>query len=239
MLPTLISKINLRVFLFFLFFWGIIFTGKAQVRDSTEQKPQLETQPPAAPTRPPVEQSQPAPTVPTPVPESVPEPAESEEPVSSKPSLRDKLFVGGSGDLGFSSNSYYGNFFNIGASPLLGYRITKRIALGPGLVYNYYSLSGNSFSDYGAKVFTQIIVYKAFFLHGEHQILNTQGFDASGRIQPDYRQSIQSTLAGAGYRQMASDRLGFDIYLLFNVANTNGVDNTRPIIRAGLIYNLK
>ena len=229
-------------FLFIFFFTlGIIFSGKAQVKDSTEQKPQLETLPQATPPNIPTENNQP-PRPPVPVPEPVAEPTEKPEPEKKeggKPDLREKLFIGGSGDLGFSSNSYYGNFFNIGASPLLGYRITKRIAVGPGLVYNYYNLSGSSFSDYGAKVFSQIIVYKAFFLHGEHQILNSQGFDQTGRIRPDYRQNIQSTLAGAGYRQMASNRLGFDIYLLFTLANTNGVDNSRPIIRAGLIYNLK
>jgi hypothetical protein len=237
MLQTLIINNSCRTVLIFFFTIGFIFTGNAQVKDSTEQKPQLETQPPAAPVKPPAEVSLPNP--PTPVPQPAPETKKSQVQEVSKPDLSEKLFVGGSGDLGFSSSSYYGNFFNIGASPIFGYRITKRIALGPGLVYHYYNLGGNSFSDYGAKIFTQVILYKMFFLHAEHQILNTQGFDQNGAIRPDYRQNIQSTLTGAGYRQMASSRLGFDLYLLFNIANTNGVDNSRPIIRAGIIYNLK
>ncbi|GEO03693.1 hypothetical protein AAE02nite_13570 [Adhaeribacter aerolatus] len=211
----------------------------AQERDSTQQKPQLDTSPPAVPAQPQAPVTQPNRPVPPPQPQPEPEPEEKEEPVTERPSIREKLFIGGSGDLGFSSNSYYGNFFNIGASPILGYRITKRFALGPGIVYNYYNLGGRSFSDYGAKAFTQVILYKAFFLHAEHQILNTQGYDSSGRITPDSRQNIQSTLAGAGYRQMASDRFGFDLYLLFNIANSNGVRNSRPILRAGFIYNLK
>ena len=238
MLPTrnIYFNISRLAALVVFFFLGICASANAQERDSTQQKPQLETNPPAVPVQPPpTPEVQPQRERPIPP----PEPVQTEKPETVKPSIREKLFIGGSGDLGFSSSSYYGNFFNIGASPILGYRITKRFALGPGLVYNYYNLGGKSFSDYGAKAFTQIIVYKAFFLHAEHQIINTQGYDQLGRITPDSRQNIQSTLAGGGYRQMASDRFGFDLYLLFNVANTNGVDNSRPIIRAGFIYNLK
>ncbi|MGV3585420.1 MAG: hypothetical protein ACO1OF_00315 [Adhaeribacter sp.] len=239
MQPTLITRLSRLAILLIFFFLGNWATAVAQERDSTQQKPQLETMPPAMPAKPPVEA---APPVQAPTPEPKPEPAakvEKEEPLESKPSILEKLFIGGSGDLGFSSSSYYGNFFNIGASPILGYRLTKRLAVGPGLVYNYYNLGGRSFSDYGAKAFTQVIIYKAFFLHGEHQIINTQTYDQTGQIIPDNRENIQSTLAGAGYRQMSSSRFGFDLYLLFNIANTYEVNNSRPIIRAGIIYNLK
>jgi len=243
MLPirSSLTKVSRRLLLVSLFFAGICFTSQAQVIDTLNQRPQLETVPSVTPAKPPVTPTRPTPPVQTaPTPTVTPPPAE-EEPYEEKPSILSKMFVGGSGDLGFSSNPYYGSYFNIGASPLLGYRLNKIVALGPGLVYNYYNLGGNSFSDYGLKAFTQIIVYKAFFLHAEHQLLNAKAYDVdqTGQIVNEYRQNIQSTLAGAGYRQMASDRFGFDLYVLFNVANSTGETSSRPIIRAGIIYNLK
>lgn len=218
---------------------GLYFNAQAQVIDTVNQKPQLETLPQATPAKPTVPPTRTEPPTPTPAPPV--QPTVTDEPYVEKPSVLEKMFVGGSGDLGFSRSTFYGSIFNIGASPLLGYRINKIVAVGPGLVYNYFNLGGNSFSDYGAKVFTQIMIYRSFFGHAEHQILNAKGYDvdARGQIVKEYRNTIQSTLAGAGYRQMASDRFGMDLYLLFNVANSNGVTNSRPIFRAGIIYNLK
>lgn len=226
-----------------LLIWVCSLNGGA-VQAQVEQKPQLETGPPAAPTNP---ANRPA-TAPVVIPPDTIKPKvesgrNKKDEYQDKPSLLSKLFVGGSGDLGFSSTSYFGqsySVFNAGISPLLGYRIAKAVAVGPGLVYNYYSFNGNSFSEYGAKVFTQIIVYKMLLIHAEHVALSSQNYNvnSSGKIEKTERYTVQSTLVGGGYRQMASDRFGFDLYLLFNVANSGNLSNNQPIIRAGFIYNL-
>ena len=160
---------------------------------------------------------------------------ETEQP---KKSLLEKLFVGGSGDLGFQSNPYYGSYFTIGASPILGYRLTKKFALGPGIVYQYYSIGGYKFHDYGAKAFAQFLIYKGILAHAEHEIRTTQYNSAS--IGSNERYTFRTSLVGGGYRQMASDRFGFDLYLLFPIITSadNAVNNA-PVFRGGFIYNLK
>ena len=120
------------LFAFVAVVWLFFCGCQAQVIDTTRQKPQLETSPPAGtgsshqPGQLPDRQKQ------LPLNQN---PVEEKNLNRQEPTLLQKLFIGGSGDLGFSSNSYYGNFFNIGASPILGYRITKSFAVGPGLVY--------------------------------------------------------------------------------------------------------
>ena len=155
-----------------------------------------------------------------------------------KKSLLEKLFVGGSGDLGFQSNPYYGSYFTIGASPILGYRLTKNFAVGPGILYQYYNIGGYKFHDYGAKIFGQFLIYKGIMAHAEHEIRSTQY--EPGSINSNDRYTFRTSLVGGGYRQMASNRFGFDLYLLFPIvtAASNAV-NTAPVFRGGIIYNLK
>lgn len=237
-IPIIDKRFKFFCYLLFLGF-GVFASLGAQAQ--VEQKPQLETGPPATPTNKPA--TPPIVVAPDTIkPKSVPSPPKEDEYVE-RPSLLSKLFVGGSGDLGFSSTSYYGqsySVFNAGVSPLLGYKISKAIAIGPGLVYNYFRFNGNSFSEYGGRVFTQIIVYKMFLIHAEHVALSSQNYNVntSGKIEKTERYTVQSTLVGGGYRQMASDRFGFDLYVLLNVANSANLRNNQPIIRAGFIYNL-
>jgi len=164
--------------------------------------------------------------------------SKEKEPEQPTKSLLEKLFVGGSGDLGFQSNPYYGSYFTIGASPILGYRLTKNFALGPGILYQYYSIGGYKFHDYGAKAFAQFLIYKGILAHAEHEIRNTQY--NSGSIGSNERYTFRTSLVGGGYRQMASDRFGFDLYLLFPIITSadNAVNNA-PVFRGGFIYNLK
>ena len=90
----------------------------------------------------PARPAQPKATLPAakrPVPEGVGSPVPT---TSEKESGSSKWFVTGNPDLGFSS-SYGYRFFGVGVAAMLGYRITDRFAAGPGLVYNYSSISGN------------------------------------------------------------------------------------------------
>lgn len=236
-----------KLFYSFLFLTVLLLVSKAgygQVIDTTRQKQQLETGPPAGPTKPPV--NRPAPIVrPTPPPDTVkkgmPVKPKDEETYVKKPSLIDKLFVGGGGELGFSSDNYFGNLFNIGASPILGYRLFKNFAVGPGLIVRYLSANGIHFTDYGGKVFAQYTIAHSFLAHAEQEILNSEQprFDARGDYIGKYRTSIQSTFVGGGYRQMANDRFGFDVYVLFNVGTNSAFSGSQPVIRGGIIYNLK
>ncbi|WP_026464453.1 hypothetical protein [Adhaeribacter aquaticus] len=246
---TIKRGISLPLFLMVLL--GSTQAGLAQTTDSTYQAPQLEQGPPGNPAinSAPARREVPSPV--TPAPErtappvvSNPEPERVKEATPKvKQTLQEKLFLAGSATLGFSSSSYFGTYFRIGASPMLGYRITKRFAVGPGLSYQYNGINNMAYSDYGAKAFTQVIVFGPILIHAEHALLNTQAYlvNSSGQIVDNYRRNIQETLAGLGYRQMASSKFGYDLYVLFRVNTTDNFNtrNSIPILRAGFIYNFK
>jgi hypothetical protein len=56
-----------------------------------------------------------------------------------------------------------------------------------------------------------------------------------------YRKQLATTLVGGGYRSMANERFGMDLYMLFPVNfSTDTYNNSyAPVIRAGFIYHLK
>jgi len=208
----------------FSLFVGLSTISKAQTIDTTQVN-ELGNTPPAMPVVTPADT-----IIPTIVRPKAAEP--------QKRSILEKLFVGGSGDLGFQSNPYYGSYFSIGASPILGYRLTKNFAVGPGILYQYYSIGGYKFHDYGGKIFAQYLIYKGIMAHAEHEIRNTQ-YD-SGSISSNDRYTFRTSLMGGGYRQMASNRFGFDLYLLFPiVTSADNAVNSSPVFRGGVIYNLK
>ena len=232
-----------------LFFLLLVQTAVfGQQTDTTNQTPiQLETRPqarpnPAYPPRKPV--VSPADTAkPQPVAKETPAAPQQEEEVKEKFDILKKLFIGGSASLGFQSSRYYGNYFNIGASPLVGYKITRYLAVGPGLIYQFYNMGGYKVHDYGLKGFGQVTIYKSILAHFEHSVVNTQDFrvNAQGQVLDQFRHQVSSTLVGGGYRSMANDRFGMDLYILLPVNYSTNTYNTSyaPVIRAGFIYHLK
>jgi hypothetical protein len=256
MLSREILKRGISIPLFFLLLGAT--SVSAQQTDTTRQQPtQLETQPQLE-GRPPAVNNPaarpPAPVVrPTPPPAAAP-PRPSADTVEARQTARageekepfdlmKKLFIGGSASLGFQSSRYYGNYFNIGASPLLGYKLTKFLAIGPGLIYQFYNMGGYKVHDYGLKGFGQVTIYKSILAHFEHSVVNTQDFrvNAQGQVVDRYRTQLGTTLVGGGYRSMANDRFGMDLYVLLPVSySTNTYNNSyAPVIRAGFIYHLK
>ncbi len=138
---------------------------------------------------------------------------------------KSKWFVTGNPDLGFSSSSGV-NFFNVGLSALLGYRVTERFAIGPGLTYQYSSISvagfSKSFSNIGGRVFGQALITDNFFIHAEHEALRVEVplIDNLGQLST-YRATVNSDFAGLGYRQHMGQRAAFDITVLYNFSSAN------------------
>ena len=133
--------------------------------------------------------------------------------------------------LGFSS--YDGlNQFNVSAAPAIGFRITDKFAIGPGISYafsNYY-LSNNSpyvltanggksisTSSLGFKAFAQYIVYKEFFLHAEYEVTNAQLIDQDNKLFfYKYKRTVTTPLAGIGYRSYLGQNAAVDVVGLYN-----------------------
>ena len=229
-------------------------------------KPQLNTAPPGPPAQPArpqqgqYEVTRPAVPVAPPPPVNQPLPAPRpnqnspsglEFPAGSRASEQPKplrrYFLYSNFGLGFSS--IYGlTRFNISAAPALGYRVTDKFSIGPGISYSYSSLSfqgggpGSSLrmNSLGVKGFAQYMVYGDFFLHGEYEVTRAEVpfQDQSGNIFVG-KLTVKTPLAGAGYRQHFSDRIAADIVVLYNF-NGNGLNDIygQPVIRFSFLYEL-
>ena len=229
-------------------------------------KPQLNTTPPGAPARPPrpsqgqYEVTRPAVPVAPPPPVNQPRPAPRPNPnspsglefpagsrASEQPKPLRRYFLYSNFGLGFSS--IYGlTRFNISAAPAIGYRVTDKFSIGPGISYAYSSISfqgggPNSslhMNSLGVKGFAQYMVYGDFFLHGEYEVTRAEVpfQDQNNRIFVG-KLTVKTPLAGAGYRQHFSDRIAADIVVLYNF-NGNGLDDIygQPVIRFSFLYEL-
>lgn len=222
--------------------------------------------PPPAPVRPP-EPARTPDAQPAAAPESAPVPAVPASPDSpsglelpnrekerqaaqTKAELNSRFFVYTGFGLGYSS---YGGTsqFSGSVSPALGIRLTDRLSVGPGLsyAYNNYGFSNSSgtqttnisTSSVGVKVFGQIRVIDQFLVHAEFentraQLLevDTNGF-VTGRV---VTRTVQTPLAGLGYRQQFSTRAAADILLLYNFQDNYNSIYSNPVIRFNFLFNI-
>ncbi|TYZ06343.1 hypothetical protein FY528_18390 [Hymenobacter lutimineralis] len=225
-------------------------TVAAQTTDSTSTKPQLNTGLPTAPARnqptpAPVYQPEGVPAEATPRAENVPA---APPQVQQAPTVPRRFFLYSNFGLGFSSNPYYGSQFNASIAPAIGYRVTERLALGPGISYAYNRISpprgvqgqGFSTNSFGVKGFMQFIVFQEFFLHGEYEVTRAEALyqDNTGRVFVG-KTTVNTPLLGAGYRQQFGDRAAGDITLLYNF--NDGINDIygQPVVRFSFLFDLK
>lgn len=225
-----------------------------------------------APARTPVDTSNVAPTIPvytpgTAAPASQPTPAALPAPSEQSPSGLElpgreqarkaaqqhadqytKLFVYSGIGLGYSS--YYGfSNFNFSISPAIGYRVTDRFSIGPGIsyAYNHYGQDYSngpstslSTSSFGAKVFAQFMVIDNFFVHAEYESTRAQFLvvDQFNQYQGTVTRTVQTPLAGVGYRSQISNRAAADIVLLYNFQDNYNSIYPNPVIRFNFLFNI-
>lgn len=249
--------------------------GLPAFQAQAQDKPVLNTAPPAP------QPAQPRPVEPTPVPATT-APAPTAEPtynapVQSTPDApsgldfpnRKATKAGGAEDkpptkkfiytnfgLGFSSYNSL-NQFNVSASPAVGFRITDKFAVGPGISYAYssYSLDNSArnagyalnskgdksinSSSVGLKAFAQYIVYKEFFVHAEYEVTNAELIDVDGTNgYYKYKRTVATPLAGIGYRSYLGQNAAADIVALYNFDNS--VFSLYPglVIRFSFLFNI-
>jgi hypothetical protein len=145
------------------------------------------------------------------------------------PSPMDKIRLGGSvGPLSF------GTVTSIGVSPIAGYQVTNRLALGGGLSYQYtqirYSPTVKSrYDNYGGRVFGMFQVYESINLNAEYESLNVQYLDYlnNGITR---RKWINSAMVGASYSTPIGGRFirAFNLIVLYNLSYNNLVNPSYP-----------
>ncbi len=237
-----------------------------------QDKPVLNSAPPGPPPAAP-RTAEPAPA-PVPQPATAPEPttAPAPRPTVDSPSglnfpNRNLPQNGDEGDQPYKKKFVYTNFglglsssgeltqFNISAAPALGFRLTEKFALGPGISYAYssFSLPDNSrfvltanggksinTSSVGFKAFAQYIVYKEFFVHAEYEVTNAQliSQDSNTGYFSKVNRTVTTPLAGVGYRQYVGENAAVDIVGLYNFDNTLYSLYPGLVIRFSFLFNI-
>jgi hypothetical protein len=213
------------------FFLCCSLSALAQVEpDTVKRKPTLPAGPPGS--------QQPA----TPKPQVQPKPPveqqpqvvkPQEEPEEEKQEFIDKLYFGGSFGLQF------GSYTNITLLPIIGYKLTDKLSIGPGVVYHFISDGGINLNNYGGRAFTQLEVVNigdgALLAHAEVEALSREYLRVyTNNTYEKLRKTLVMPLIGVGYRQRISDKASFDLLLLYNSNDDPVNPYSNPVIRAGI-----
>jgi hypothetical protein len=153
------------------------------------------------------------------------QPQSSNAQQGQKSDISEKLFFGGGFGAGFGSYTF------ISVSPIIGYRVTPRLAAGVRFMYQYTTFeyldqnfdkeryNGN---DFGVSPFARFMVYGPAFLQAEYEYMN---YDALYYDGTKTRSSFDSYLAGGGISQPIGQRAAFFLVVLYNFSY-EGFDNS-------------
>jgi hypothetical protein len=140
-----------------------------------------------------------------------------EDEMDEKPSAKDRIFTGGGLGMSFTSYSDY-----LAVSPLIGYKLSNRLAAGLGFQYRYtrYKTTNPRIStnDFGVSPFIRYNIYPPFFLHAEYEYLNYQFVYSNGQ---KFRKNYGSFMMGGGLFQPIGSRAGVFAMALYNFSYQN------------------
>lgn len=163
--------------------------------------------------------------------------------------FKHRLWYGGSLILNFS-----GDAFNIGITPMVGYKIFEQLSVGPRFKIDYYwqrfqNVGGGNIdfksTTFGFGAFTRAKFLGNFFGHVEYEYENREiPDDSNGGIRADpndpdeiltIRDDRTNFYLGAGYT--SGGQFAYEILLLYNL---NHPDNSNLLpfdFRVGFTYN--
>ncbi|MCX6333285.1 MAG: hypothetical protein NT092_03175 [Bacteroidia bacterium] len=147
---------------------------------------------------------------------------------SEKPSVKERLFYGGSLGLQF------GTVTDIDVSPVIGLWLLPRINVAAGPKYRFYKDPYDRTDIYGVRTYTQFFfikdlhnviplnVHLGFFLHAEDELLSLQS--AFWQSSPDVSRRIyrNTALAGVGISEPIGMRASINMMALWPLNNAFG-----------------
>jgi hypothetical protein len=151
------------------------------------------------------------------------------QPGSSKPSLRDRIYFGGS--VVFSMG---GDVSTIGVYPMIAYKIRPKWSVG--LEAGYERVSWDDFDqsadNYGGSVFTRYRLIPRMYAHAEYQMINYELFTPFGSD----REWVPFLLLGGGLSTMVGPRTWAYAEILFDVLQDNNspYDDWEPFVSVGV-----
>ncbi|MBI3512410.1 MAG: hypothetical protein HY064_17255 [Bacteroidetes bacterium] len=153
--------------------------------------------------------------------------------MNSVSSMREKIVWGG--NIGLS----FGNVTTIGASPIVGYKVTERFVPGIGFSYYYTKFHFTGYTPvstyyYGGSIWARYYLLERIFVHGEAETLNGEW---DPYLHPGYRDYRNSYLLGGGYREF-NGRLSTYVLVLYVLNFAESAYNSPLVIRAGFAVGM-
>lgn len=169
--------------------------------------------------------------------------------------FKHRLWYGGGFNLGFAGGNTT-NYFGIGVSPMVGYKIFDKVSVGPrvSIQYNYIKGIANDGItrkatpvSYAVGAFARVKFLPMLFAHAEYERENTGGVytDGNGYLIYDinegevltFREARNNVYLGLGYTSGGNSTIGYEILLLYNATVPEQSFELPFSFRAGLTYN--
>lgn len=157
-------------------------------------------------------------------------------------SFGDRIWWGTGAQLGFSSNNFE-SFFQLGLSPIVGYKINEIISVGPrgSFAYNSYRQTRTggdfktSFVTWSAGAFVRARIAFSIFAHAEYSLTNeVLGFNGDEAI----RATRAVPFLGGGLQQGGGPgQAGFEILVLFRLSSPDRINDSPFEFRTGINFN--
>lgn len=124
-------------------------------------------------------------------------------------------------------------------SPTIGYRFTKKLNAGVGVIYNYISINyGGSYgkvsqSIFGGHSYARYFINDGFFVQAQYDRLKQP--DVYG-YYPERKKWVEYAMAGFGFRKPLGDRVGLSVSILYNLTpSVLSIYPTRLIVQFGFM----
>jgi len=169
----------------------------------------------------PVSAQTPDPQAPPPQPPPA-QPPPAPPPAETKPSFKERVYVGGGVGLSFGTIDY------VSLNPLVGFKLAPRVSLDVQPFYRWtrdsrYSPSVDT-TDYGAGVFVRVNIIQGLFGEAGYEYTNYEFVNSLGGTARDTHNAY---LAGAGYAFPAGRNVSFYTTALYDFSY-DGNDPFRP-----------
>ena len=141
--------------------------------------------------------------------------------------LRERLAVGGWLGLGFFRG------LSLEVSPVVGYRLTKGLLVGPGVSYLLFSYQNTALSSYGARVFARQRLVDIFHVQVEYE-----WFNVADRASPSIaRRWIGAPIVGLTIEQPTGPHSAYFTSILWNFNyDVRFTPYINPILRFGYFF---
>lgn len=171
--------------------------------------------------------------------------SKNEEYFDDRGGFKHRLWYGGGFSLGFASDQFT-SLFQVGVSPMVGYKVIGDLSVGPrvSVLYNNFRvrLFGNEVESanpvsWAVGAFTRYKFLNFLFAHAEYELENRAFVQTDGFTVDVLRQQRNNAYLGLGYNGSSGSLWGFEILLLYNVNLPNDAIESPFDIRAGVTYN--